>query len=487
MPTQPAPLPPATQEVIFLDPDDDLGTVRAKLESTSADEVYLVIPRRASILRTPLEFRILARLTAALSSETIIVTGDGGRRSLARQEGLRTKRSVRSLQHLSRPPGSRAWGLPAVPDWIPLPSFTGLLLVAFLAAIAGVVLFGVLPIMRVTVTAQTLSQERDVEVLVDANARQVDVARHVLPGEVLQQRVEVVGSGPATGTRRAGRDRARGEVVFISQHPQPVVLPRGSTLVANNGARFQTDQDVTIPAMSQGVARVGVTAVDPGSIGNVEARQITRVDAPGIQNISARNDRDTGGGSDRDARSVTAEDLAKLRDQLQNRAREQALAELYARTGPERSLIQQSVQLRTEAEAFEPGVDAEAEQINGRLALVATAVVFRNAEFNSLVQAVFLAGAGPNLDLPMSQLAVGTPQVLEVQNQRVRLKTSSEAVMVRQVDADDIADQLRGKSAAEARSLLTRLDGLAGSPRIDISPTWAPRAYRVEVAVAAPR
>src|ERR671916_823500 len=98
--------PTPTQEVVFLDLDDDLGTVRAKLESTAADEMYLVIPRRSPILRTPLEFRILARLTHQLSSETIIVTGDGGRRALARQEGLRTRRSVRSLSHLSRPPRS---------------------------------------------------------------------------------------------------------------------------------------------------------------------------------------------------------------------------------------------------------------------------------------------------------------------------------------------------------------------------------------------
>ncbi|MBA2446569.1 MAG: baseplate J/gp47 family protein [Chloroflexi bacterium] len=483
MPTQPAPLPAATQEVIFLDPDDDLGTVRAKLESTSADEVYLVVPRRASILRTPLEFRILARLTHALSSETVIVTGDGSRRALARQEGLRTKRSIRSLRHLSRPPGTFAWELPALPEWVPLPSFTGLVMLTFLAAVVAGLVFGVLPIMQVTVSAQTVAQQKDVEIAVDPSAKQPDVSRQILPGEVLQQRVEVVGSLPASGTKKVGRDRARGEVVFLSQHPQPVALPRGSNVIASNGVRFQTDIDVQIPAFSQGLARVGVTAIDAGPIGNVDARQITTVEAPNIQNITARNDRPTTGGTDRDARSVTAEDVAKLRDQLQARAREQALAELYARTGPDRSFVQQSVQLRNEGEAFDPGVDAEADQVNGRLALSATAVVFKNSEFNGLVQSIFMGQAGPGFDLPVSQLSVGTPQVLEVQNQRVRLRTSSQATLVRQVNADELAEQLRGKTPAEARSLLARFDSLAGAPRIDISPPWAPRAYRVEVAV----
>jgi Baseplate J-like protein len=487
-------IPAATQEVIYLDPDDDLGTVRAKLESTAADELYLVIPRRASILRTPLEFRILARLAHDLSSETIIVSGDSGRRALARQEGLRTKRSVRSLRHLSRPPGSRSWGLPGLPDWIPLPSFTGLLLSGFLAAVVGVFLLGVLPVMRVTVTAQTIPQHRDIDIVIDPSAKQADVDRRIIPGEVLQQRVEVVASAPATGTKRVGRDRARGEVVFLSQNPQPIVLPRGTTLVANNGQRFQTDLDVQIPAFSSGLARVGITAADPGTAGNVEARQITRVELPPpppgaqpIQNLTARNDRPTTGGTDRDGRVVTTDDLAKLRDQLQSRAREQALAELYARAGSERSLVQPSVRLRPEGESFEPGVDAESEQVNGRLTLIASAVVFPNAEFNAMVRNVFLAAAGPGFDLPVSQLGVGTPEVLGVEDQRVRLMTRSDAVMVRQVDADDIAEQLRWTSMAEARSLLGRLDGVAGAPRIELSPAWAPRAYRVEVAVAAPR
>ena len=66
---------PRSQELVFLDADDDLGTIRSKLESSSAEEIYLVIPRRSSVMRTPLEFRILARIANEMSSETVLVTG----------------------------------------------------------------------------------------------------------------------------------------------------------------------------------------------------------------------------------------------------------------------------------------------------------------------------------------------------------------------------------------------------------------------------
>src|SRR5258708_12802670 len=80
-----------SQELVFLDADDDLGTIRSKLESSSAEEIYLVIPRRSSVLRTPLEFRILARIANEMSSETVLVTEDPSRRRLANQEGFRTR------------------------------------------------------------------------------------------------------------------------------------------------------------------------------------------------------------------------------------------------------------------------------------------------------------------------------------------------------------------------------------------------------------
>jgi hypothetical protein len=479
--------PSSAQEVIFLDLDDDLGTVRAKLESSSADELYLVIPRRSPILRTPLEFRILARLTHQLSSETIIVTGDGGRRALARQEGLRTRRSVRSLSHLSRPPGTRAWAMPSLPDWVPLPSFTGLFLTTLIGGLAIFVLFGVLPVMKVAVSPQVVPQQQDLEIIVDPSVKQVDLSRRLVPGEVLQQRVEVVGSMPAGGGKKLGRDKARGEIMFISQNPQPVNVPRGTLVLTDNNIRFTTDQDVSVPALSLGTTRVGVTAVEAGITGNVDARAIVRIEGPGITNLTPRNDRPTTGGTDRDGKVVTAEDVARLKEQLQNRAREQALAELYARAGSERSLVQQSVRLRPEGESFDPGVDAEADQVNGRFAVVASAVVFNNSDFNGMVQKTFLATAGPGFDLPISQLGVGTPEVIGVDDQKVRIRTRSTAGLVRQVNGEELTEQLRWKSPAEARAILARTDGLSGAPRIELSPDWAPRAYRVEVSVLAPK
>src|SRR5439155_19068588 len=145
---------PRSQELVFLDADDDLGTIRSKLESSSAEEIYLVIPRRSSVLRTPLEFRILARIANEMSSETVLVTEDPSRRRLAHQEGFRTRRGLRTLKHLMLAPDQRPPRF-VLPDWIPLPNLASFLSLVALVAIGALCVLVAWPVMRVTRVPQT--------------------------------------------------------------------------------------------------------------------------------------------------------------------------------------------------------------------------------------------------------------------------------------------------------------------------------------------
>src|ERR687891_2751977 len=140
---------PRSQELVFLDADDDLGTIRSKLEASSAEEIYLVIPRRSSVLRTPLEFRILARIANEMSSETILVTEDPARRRLANQEGFRTRRSLRTLKHLMLGPDQRPPRF-VLPDWLPLPSLASFLTFIALVVIPVGAVAALYPSMQIT-------------------------------------------------------------------------------------------------------------------------------------------------------------------------------------------------------------------------------------------------------------------------------------------------------------------------------------------------
>src|SRR5499427_6483801 len=173
-----------SQELVFLDADDDLGTIRSKLESSSAEEIFLVIPRRSSVLRTPLEFRILARIANEMSSETVLVTDDPARRRLANQEGFRTRRGLRTLKHLMLGPEQRPPRF-VVPDWVPLPSLLSTLSFLGLVIVAAAAVFVVYPQMRVTLVLQTRTVSHSIDITVDPHAGTADPATATLPATLL--------------------------------------------------------------------------------------------------------------------------------------------------------------------------------------------------------------------------------------------------------------------------------------------------------------
>jgi hypothetical protein len=355
------------------------------------------------------------------------------------------------------------------------------LAVAAISATAVLLLFE-LPVLEVTVTRQTLGLREDLELVVDPAASAPDLARRVLPGTAMQQRIEVSGSLPASGSRRLGLERARGVILFVSQNALPVTIPGGTALVSGNNVRFVTDRDVTVPPRSLGTTRVGITAAEAGSAGNVGARTIGRFETRAFGNLVPRNDAPTTGGTDQIERVVTADDRARLQEQLESRAREQALAELQARAGPDSTVIAESVTLTLEDSTFEPAVDATADRVTGRYVVVANAVAVANGALIALVQQALLAQqTDPDFDLPESRVSVGPLAVLGHEQDRVRMQAAVTGTALRRIDVDDLARRLRWKPVAEARTVLSRTDGLIGEPRIELWPDWPFGAHRVLV------
>jgi baseplate J-like protein len=476
---------PRSQELVFLDADDDLGTIRSKLESSSAEEIYLVIPRRSSVLRTPLEFRILARIANEMSSETILVSEDGARRRLARQEGFRTRRSLRTLKHLMLGPNQQPPRF-VLPDWVPLPSLASALSLLGLLVIAALGLLVVYPQMHVTIVPQTNAVSRGVDITIDPDSKTDDPSTGTLAADVLNTRVDVAGNLNIPADRTVGRDPAHGEVVITSQRPLPFTLPKGSIVRVDGGPRFSVDQDRPLPPSVP--VRVGITAVDPGTGSNVPAGQITRFDGSGLDGLDVTNQRPTTGGTDRQARLVTDDDVKTLRDKLLKDAQEKGFGQLQQQAGPEQTLVSQTVTINPVqgTEKYDPSPGNEAAELTGSLTATVSATVFRNLAYNDLVGKVLETSAGPDSQLT-APVEVKTPGFIRMDGRKVVLRSDASGVLSRDVDAQKITQALRGSSLKDAYAYLERLSGLAEPPVVELTPSWAPRAFRVDVNVRGPK
>ena len=477
---------PRSQELVFLDADDDLGTIRSKLESSSAEEIYLVIPRRSSVLRTPLEFRILARMANEMSSETILVTDDPSRRRLANQEGFRTRRGLRTLKHLMLGPEQRPPRF-VVPDWVPLPTLGSFFSLVGLVIVVGLGVFGVYPQMQVSLVPQTRTINQTVDITIDPDVKSVDVAGTTLPATVLSVAVDVSGSIPIPSDRTIGSDKAHGEVIVTSQRPAQSMLPKGSNVRVDGGPKFTTDQAVNLaPKVA---VRVGITAVDPGTAGNVAAAEITMFDGPGLDDLQVTNQRPTSGGTDRQAKVVSDDDRKALDEKLRTDARDKGFAQLQQRAGSEQTLPEQSLVVDQGTLTFEQDVGAESDQLMGRLTTTVSGTVFQNLAYNDLVGKVLETKSGPDFRLG-APVKVETPGVLKVDGHKVVLRCDASGVVQSAVDAEAIKRALVGRSAQDARQYLSRLNGLAEQPNVVVTPPWAPAVFapfRIDVSVQGPK
>ena len=76
------------EEVIYLESDEEITSIVDRLKTTPAGVVTLVIPKRATILQSIVNLKLLKKQTTRLNKEIAIVTGDRMGRNLAAQVGL---------------------------------------------------------------------------------------------------------------------------------------------------------------------------------------------------------------------------------------------------------------------------------------------------------------------------------------------------------------------------------------------------------------
>ena len=187
---------PQHETVIEVDRDDDLTSVRSKLESTRLPRVVLVLPANIKTLRDGLEFRVLRRLQRELGLDLIIVSDDINRRGFARENGFRHVYSSMRAYYGSRIPA---------PDRSEVVSFTdpeeftpavgvsrwGLLMGGMLATILMAMAYLAVPVSVVTVYPETQSMARNVEVLVEIGGPRVDTTAQRISGHVVETTVQV--------------------------------------------------------------------------------------------------------------------------------------------------------------------------------------------------------------------------------------------------------------------------------------------------------
>ncbi len=350
--------------IYYLDADDEITSAATRIRDSSDNRIALVLTAGSRVATSRINFLLLAREARKRNKRLAIVTSDLSTQSVARSAELAVYGTVgeyeraeaaRTGQGAVAPPagaGAMATGVqtsaalgelartvsapPRGPAGSPsrttASSSSGRIRVpwpavaaAFAIAIVLVAgsLFFVYPSATVTVTlAEQPIGPLDLKVTVDPNANSVNDQTTTVPGLNKAFPVEANGTYTATG-EKVEEAPATGTVTFTSFNTifaVPVIA--GTQVLTASGIAFTTQQTVTVPKAPFAVktqVSVPVTAVKPGTSGNVDANTIVRLPSDlANANVSVTNPQPTTGGTHTVSPQVAQTDVQSAEADLLN-------------------------------------------------------------------------------------------------------------------------------------------------------------------------
>ncbi|MDP9270948.1 MAG: baseplate J/gp47 family protein [Chloroflexota bacterium] len=536
---------PQEDQILYLEPDDEITSVVRRLREATALRVVLVAPGRTKATTSAIGLRLLAG-EAGESGRSLALVADAATRALATEAGIAAFASVSEAQSgkpaVEEPPhrsrarihvvrGERVTApaisgpiLPAAPraglggatappppgqarmdDTQPVPVVAAprptraarpartrsavagrnalIATIVLLVILAGLIA-AVLPAATIHITP-TVTDIGPVSYTVS------------LAGQADSGTLNSALSGTATGTYDDSKP-ARGVVVFTNYSNDRITVPQGARVAAGNQV-YATDMEVLVPDSSflfgPGTASVSVTAMKSGEGGNVAADAIdTVVDkalARRFKGSATRrivdNPDPTSGGLTKKGPQISQKDVDSLVAKIKDDLKRQLAAHLAA--DPQR-VYAPPAQPQDPQVTVPDGLVGTKDQANfdlqgilqyDRRYLTRAALTSAGAE-----QVSSDSGARPAGTAVVASSIAVEAGTLSATGDQVSAKLTVRAAVRRDVDLEQLKARISGMSEADA----TRILASVGTPQITFWPSWVdsvPRlGFRVEMVVDVP-
>lgn len=298
------------KDTIYIDIDDEITSIIEKVNSSPQKIVALVLPKRAAVLQSIVNMKLLKRSADDVKKRVVLITSEAGLLPLAGAVGLYVAKTLQSKPVIPPPPimpdddlGSGAddaggleetpvdptkpvgelAGLPIADEEtievdnevspaagakadtkakkdnkkLKVPNFNKFRLRLILAGLGLVLLLigwyfanFVMPTAKVVIKTDTQNINSNVKFTASPNAQEFDLENAIVPAMKKELKKTESQKAPATGQKNKG-EKAKGEVSLknCSNSVQPVTIPAG-TAVSSNNLTFITDESVNLPASS---------------------------------------------------------------------------------------------------------------------------------------------------------------------------------------------------------------------------------------------
>ena len=345
----------------------------------------------------------------------------------------------------------------------------GVLLIALL-----VWMFVFAPAATVIITAKTSPAPVSATVQL-GGATATDFTKGVISSTSQEEKKNETLEFTATGTKKVGT-ASTGQVTFRNcEDTSPISLPAGTTITAN-GRSYTTSTAVTVPGGTGGFSgcnspgvssAVGVTAADVGSeFDQSNGTSFSVAGRPNQSNLYMRAVASgaISGGTSREAKVVSAEDIERAKGEIVGRSTEETKKALIAKFKNGEKVIDSSYAVNRGNPVSAPAVDQEAPNAKATLTI----------ETTSTIQAVSKGDLESYLSKSLESQLINkkTQKVYDIgikdaslNNFRQEGTVASASLTATgqvgpQIDENAIKEQVKGKIFGEAQSTLQEIDGI---------------------------
>ena len=510
-------------QIIHLDDSDDIISICDRLTWSEAQQILLVLPEDGGVLREGLDLVRLRRFADRQRLEVGLISPDVPITRQARAIGLPVFPSVEIAENSRRGwwrgrKRSERVGLPTVgvgawedPSEVQvslgkrpysalnsadraemnrrlqpqstlrlwLVRYAAIFLFCLTLAILYVAFTYAVP--GATIILQPETQPVTVEraVTADPAAEVVDYGLSIVPARLLTTTESWQTSVATTGLVELPDASARGNVLFVNQLAQTVVIPAGTRVSTSDGSNivFQTLAEATLADAVGSTAEVEVIAEEPGPSGNVAANLVNRVQGSLDLQVEVRNLEPMEGGAVRETAAVSVEDQERLRAQALQFLQAVALANMEAELTEREFLSRDAVQVVAILdETFSHDVGEQTAELTlvMRAEMQGTAVdttIASGLAFDSLGQAV---PAGYSL-VPES-IRFSSGQVVAVDEAgRVTFSMMADGLVAANLVLEDSITAVTGQEPEVAAAYLLEQLPLQSAPAMNIWPVWFDR------------
>lgn len=333
---------------------------------------------------------------------------------------------------------------------------------------------------EIQITTQKQNLEFSENIAMDKSIGQVDVAKKIVPAQLLAfketKSAEFEPTGPATGGTKA-----KGKIkIYNNYGPNPQILVATTRFVSPEGKVFRLDNRVVVPAatlkdgnLEPAYVETTVTADQPGEEYNIGP---TKFSIPGFQGTPkyekfyAISEEPMKGGGSNQTKTVTADDLKNAQKVVSDQVFNAFDSDLKAKMTGGLKVLESAKQIKIttiESNAkIGEGVAKFKVTISGEM----QALSFDEKQVTDLINELIKDEIPANTKISYFQMEYSNSR-LDFQKGQMAVTVKANLGLSPEIDAQSLLAQIKGRNLAEVKTFLSQQKEIKEA-KIKLWPSW---------------